>query len=251
MAIIAINGKISSGKDEFCKRLQFNFYYKDDEFIKGKDIMWEDWCQQTHKSPFLVPSKKIKRHAFADKLKLCAAVILGINPEDYEDRNLKENYYVNLLTFELIHNTHLPKDALIINTPLEIEELMDNNKVEDTMWAKHRTFMLQFFGTETCRAKIPHIWVNSTFTNYKDGDNWIITDLRFRNEADFCKSKKDAHLIKIVRPDTDHLAGNAQSEIDLNDYDNFDTIIINDGTLEDFYKKIDEIFEILRIKFNW
>ena len=68
--------------------------------------------------------------------------------------------------------------------------------------------------------------------------NWIITDVRFPNEAKAVKDRGGI-LIRINRPGFEN-TGDHLSEIALDDYKNFDTIIINDGTIEDLSKKIKE-----------
>lgn len=72
--------------------------------------------------------------------------------------------------------------------------------------------------------------------------NIIITDLRRINE--FIAVKKLGFItVKIIKPDRvidrdpSHI-----SEVDLNDC-KFDYVIVNDGTLDQFYEKIDQFLE--------
>jgi hypothetical protein len=69
--------------------------------------------------------------------------------------------------------------------------------------------------------------------------NWIITDTRFPNELQAVKDKGGI-TIKVVRPETDYLAGDHASETAL-DKSKFDYVIVNDGTMDDLVKEIEKI----------
>lgn len=82
--------------------------------------------------------------------------------------------------------------------------------------------------------------------------NWIIPDVRFKNEADVIK-EKDGLLIRVNRPCTTcnkyvnqfcsnpYHVSNHQSEIDLDDYGKFDYVINNDGTVDELILKTKDI----------
>lgn len=94
-------------------------------------------------------------------------------------------------------------------------------------------------------------WINLTLQEIKrqsssqyknlsdDKSNFVVTDLRFINEAKYLK-ENGAILIRVNRPGIkvyDHI-----SETQLDDYANFDFVIENDTTLEDLEKAVDTIF---------
>lgn len=64
--------------------------------------------------------------------------------------------------------------------------------------------LLQFVGTELFRDKIDDaIWVKSLWYRIKDSpDNYVVSDLRFRNELKFFEDNvgKDFVSIKVIRP---------------------------------------------------
>lgn len=73
----------------------------------------------------------------------------------------------------------------------------------------------------------------------------IIPDVRFKNEADYIKSFKDAILLKVERPSIDKSLSiyddKSEQEIDLIEPD---FTIVNDGTLEDLRAKVlDFVFQ--------
>ena len=108
--------------------------------------------------------------------------------------------------------------------------------------------ILQLLGTEAGRQIIhPNIWVNALFANYKPKENWIVTDVRFPNEADIIKDKGGI-MIRINRPGTEsHCGGQHLSETSLDAYDKFDYVIENDGTVQDLIDKVKSLNIVKRI----
>lgn len=141
----------------------------------------------------------------------------------------------------------------------EIVAILTSSPVSDTMSQEGKnTFipgfnmtigeMLQKIGTNALRDHFDtNVWINALMLELnKTTGNFVITDCRFRNEA---QAIKDAGgiLIRVNRPfnpiakksnrDLTHA-----SEIDLDDYDGFDHVILNNGSLEDLEYKINKLF---------
>lgn len=77
-----------------------------------------------------------------------------------------------------------------------------------------------------------------------------ISDARFKVEIDTLKENfDDVVAIKVVRPNFDNgLTSdekNHSTEVDLDDYNKFDYEIINDGSIEDLNKKIEDLMKAL------
>jgi len=69
--------------------------------------------------------------------------------------------------------------------------------------------------------------------------NWIISDVRFPNEAKSIKDREGV-LIRIIRPLTeDKIISNHESENALDHYNDWDYVINNDGSIEDLYHKVE------------
>ncbi len=79
----------------------------------------------------------------------------------------------------------------------------------------------------------PNYWVKSLF-NYLPIENYIVSDLRFKNEFEALKRDK-AFIIRVVR-DTEKI--NHISERDLDDFNGWDVIIENNGTIDELREKI-------------
>jgi len=113
--------------------------------------------------------------------------------------------------------------------------------------------MQQLVGTEAVRNNIHNdAWVLSLFGTYnEDEDYWIVTDVRFKNEAKIIK-EKGGILIRLEGDPLNSKAGDDrnmqhQSEIDLDDYVGFDYVYQNVppiSKLEGFVKIIaKKVFE--------
>ena len=241
--LIGISGKMGSGKDTVGKIIQ--------DLTKIKNSSSES------------PTHQIKK--FADKLKDIVCLLIGCTREQLEDREFKEKelgeewWQYGLI----LENTRKP-----ILYPSKKENIEKQLKVFDNakMYIDKLTprKLLQLLGTEAGRQILhPNIWINALFADYnpkfkgveydnlnKYYPNWIITDVRFPNEAQAIKDKSGI-LIRINRNnffyDEDGkkclLINNHLSETALDDYKDFDHIIENNGSIEDLITKITNIFQ--------
>lgn len=113
--------------------------------------------------------------------------------------------------------------------------------------------LLQFIGTELFREKIDDaVWVKSLWYKIQDDkeSNYVVTDCRFPNELNYLKnSAKDGEFFtfKIIRSGCDGnigLQGHASEAYDLEG----DFRIVNDGTYEALYSKVDGIMYVLGVE---
>ena len=135
------------------------------------------------------------------------------------------------------------------------------------------TQFLQMIGTDWARSRDPDVWIklliaqikdsnvctitntqtnsnnsnnsNNTQTNSNNtqtnSNNYFVSDLRFRNEAIALK-RAGFTCVRIIRDDrVIDRSQTHQSELDLVNWDGWDYVIENNGTLEEFYKKLDII----------
>lgn len=106
--------------------------------------------------------------------------------------------------------------------------------------------LLQKLGTEVGRKIIDeHTWTNIVIRRAEDAlaegaPGVIITGIRYPNELDMIEDL-DGELWWVDRPslaatvNAGHSSENSVSSVD------FDRVILNDGTLEDLYKKVDDL----------
>lgn len=118
--------------------------------------------------------------------------------------------------------------SIVSGLPLEDMFTQEGKNKNVEMWDMTVGRMQQVIGTDLFRNWDNNFWIKSLFADYKDGDNWIVSDMRFKNEADFIKEKggflirlegDPAGVRKVTTRNMDH-----PSETDLDDYKGFDLV---------------------------
>jgi dephospho-CoA kinase len=154
--------------------------------------------------------------------------------------------------------------SLLANVPVENFEDQEFKKQQmSEEWGMTYREFLQKLGTDAMRDGLhSNVWVNALFSDWKPYmhisseesylyassivpgaryPNWVITDVRFPNEADEIK-RRGGLLIQVLRPSIES-SNSHSSETALDDYENFDHVIINDGSIVDFQNEIIQIIE--------
>ena len=235
--IIGIVGKKQSGKDTVCNIIRYISWLKSSK-LWGEVTLnakhFEAVCESEDIAPILSVWEK---HPWAEKLKQCASIILGCHVSSFETESIKESF------------THIP---------------ISNSEGEPMT---HREF-LQVLGTEVGRTIDPNLWVKSMMSDYDKGFKsyptygtdeyrntafvhmntvepcWIMPDTRFLNEVQAIKDRKGI-VIKVNR-DTG-LLDNHISEHALDDYNDYDYVIDNNGTLGELIVKVATMMETLGV----
>ena len=110
-----------------------------------------------------------------------------------------------------------------------------------------RRMFLTKLGSDACNSHLHrNCWVNALFQDYNEKCNWLITDVRFPQEAEAIKSRGGV-IIRITRPDTDKLAGNHISETALDKYTKFDFNIVNNGDIIALEEKVRNVLFQLKL----
>lgn len=279
--IIGVSGKIGSGKDTVGSIIQYLYYEHSDINIDNK-LSYKEFVKTDRTNNILISSVVPEIKKYADKLKDIVCILLSCTREQLEDREFKENllgeewwYYIHPINGDMI--PYINSDSLYNET--------------STLIKLTPRLLLQLIGTECGRQIIhPNIWVNATMIDYVNNEtysdlgnlsanfkysNWIITDVRFPNEADAItkcgginiriqKPNKDLYnycgnvynlenLFKIVHEDTGEypiksyadnnwkiqpaLEHESETALDLYKFD----YIVNHGTIEALIEQVREI----------
>lgn len=218
MSLIAVSGKINSGKDLTGKIIQIltcQFTALDNIDNITEDII--------NKKIWDKPRFTIEK--FANALKNMVCILLGCTRKQLENRDFKEKelgeewWHWYGYNYKLTTNLHDGRVTALFSTEEELIELEKLHKIGFTRKQVKLTprKLLQLIGTECGRDIIhPNIWVNALFSKYnsrfyamdimntevmnvkriyqQNESNWIITDMRFPNEL---KAVKDRSGISI------------------------------------------------------
>lgn len=238
--LIAISGKIGSGKDTVGEIIRKEFlFYRQDEF--GDD------CFDTEKCTFW----EIKK--FASKLKQIVSILTGIPVEDLEKQEVKNSYLGKEWNYD---------DGVRSIVAGGVKTDGKGNYIRKDVRLQVRS-MLQKIGTEAMRDIIhPNIWINALFADYKGifkglpseyipgknltYPNWIITDLRFPNELDAVRERGGITL-RIIRPSIEEASNSLHESETALDGAVLNHVIVNDGTIEDLKNKVLEFLEVYNI----
>lgn len=103
--------------------------------------------------------------------------------------------------------------------------------------------ILQWWGTEYRRAQDPDYWTKAWERKVSGYDlqkvHILVDDVRFMNELKTLQAL-DARIFKIDRPGH-AAAGNHASETALDDYHDWCRVILNDGSLEEFKRQVEQL----------
>ena len=132
------------------------------------------------------------------------------------------------------------------------EQLWGDLKEEvDPLVGKSPRFCLQYVGTEIARACWPDVWLWHLEKNVRhwmaDGLDMVVTDVRMENEAGLIKDL-GGYLIRVDRDQARASNGvpNHSSETALDDWQEWDLVIDNNGSLEELYAQVDRFITALR-----
>lgn len=214
--IVSYSGKIGSGKDLAAQITQ----YLTSPNIGSKGSFLE--CEQNG----FVYDVIYENRKFADKLKDMVCLLLGCTREKLEERDFKEGILPEMWNkWKVGHDYKVPYSEMAWEQyySTQQEAYQAYNKQTDTepeLVQMTPRLLLQLLGTECGRDILhPNIWVNALMSDYKpvahkipnseegaiydsynsamDKDpnfeniypNWVITDMRFPNEADAVKQR--------------------------------------------------------------
>lgn len=243
--IIAISGKKFSGKDTVARILQYYTIPKESRTISITEWLELDLVYEPKVTDKFIPKKQ-----FASKLKEISAYLLNVNVENFEDFSFKSSEINPAIwsVYKVTYSDRLKTHNELFNNFQDAYDFFTqccNMEYECQEPIKHvltyRDFLI-LSGTNGFRNCVhPDVWVYSLFADYKNGDNWIISDLRFKNELEFVKSMP-SFLIRINRENTDTSDNITETDLD-NSMHQFNYIIDNNNTIEDLDLQIQSLIK--------
>jgi len=145
-------------------------------------------------------------------------------------------FYVN----EQLALAHCPKWSCFVSDHQDIQDRPGQTAVTVRR-------ILQWWGTEYRRSQDPDYWTKAWGRKIEQLNlehmHVLIDDVRFMNELRVIK-EHGGLIVKIERPGFDG-ANNHASETSLDEYHDWDDVLLNDGSLEEFDGKVEQLAEQL------
>lgn len=236
--LIGLSGKMGSGKDTVAAIINF---LVSNPGLSNKTIAH----LLTNPSHTMSPGEyTIKK--FAGKLKEIASMLTGYPVHYFEDQDFKKeflpeewDYYV-AITEGVDYNeskkfsTKEDAELMLSFTRSAFERLEIKTSIEKRQMTVRQ--LLQELGTDAMRMGLhPNVWVNALLADYNPPkmsqdfpSKWLVTDVRFENEAQAIKERGGV----LLRVNRDVETGTHPSETSLDEY-KFDYTISNKGSMED------------------
>ena len=197
--LIGISGKAQSGKNTVAEMLSYLYYVDELEKYNKKHNLDKKPPSFEKWSTFEYPYQGLHQYSFGENLKKCLSLCCDIPRANFEDIDFK--------------NSKVP--------------WLDMTYRE----------LLQKFGTAIRNEVSDTFWVDSLLSNYTGNTDWVITDVRFKTEAEAIK-ERGGFLLRIEREGAG--AGNHISEIELDDYQRFNMV------LENNFDSLEKLFEAVK-----
>lgn len=277
--ILGISGKKQSGKSTVGKIVQYliaKYTVEDTVDIFKTPLPNYKYLPFTDETNW-----EIKQ--FAGKLKEICSILTGIPVEDFEKEEVKSSYLGEEWGKYLVEVTQPYSKPLILKFKSKLDrsnrDIWKNSyNTTSSVVIKETTAkitvreLLQKVGTDAMRDVIhPDVWVNALMKDYTSYypessnehlynkfPNWIITDVRFPNEAKAIKDRqgivirvnrpfkvegvyeKDESGFDVLKYTTNRSISLHESETALDDY-SFDYVIENSGTIEELIEKVKQM----------
>lgn len=183
-------------------------------------------------SDHLIRKLGFERQSFADPLKDLVCETYGLNRDQTDNQGEKEQAILRLPAIasdkfsEVIHN--------IMSGEFK--------EVEGTKyWTPRALCILEGSIKRSVNSKF---WVQKALDKIMPGEDTIISDLRYKSEASQIREwaeKKGEKVIFIRINRFESSPSQDPSERDMDDYQGFDYVVKNKGTLEEFLVEIEKI----------
>jgi len=172
-------------------------------------------------------------------------MIIGIAGNKFAGKDTVADYITSHFNFKKLYFSHPLKIMCKSLFNLSDNQLHGSDKeIIDPYWNKSPRELMQIVGTNLFRNNFnKNIWILSLKQHIKPTNNYVISDVRFLNEAKMIQ-QLNGTIIKIYRsPNID--SHESESEINLIK-ENY--ILNNTSSLETLYKNINTIINKINIK---
>ena len=267
--LIGISGKIGSGKDTVGKIIQYHtlqperFECKTPEEFVGSSAYFrkkpiKEWTkEELFNDNFFLREMNVSLYQikkFADKLKERIAITWGIDRQKLESQDFKNQLvpqlgitWRELMQLEGEKMREIDEDYWCKALFSEYGVIQENYYQDGRKGLLHPNYPREYpnkvVEPKDCNLTESNNWEikdkNETFEKKEVYPNWIITDVRYPNEAKAIKEKGGITL--RVNRKTNNTSSH-ESETALDNYQDWDYVIDNNGSIEDLIKKVKDLW---------
>jgi len=227
----------------------FFYLIQNDEEFESRSAEYRKIC---------IPTKTSGSALYiTEEFDLSKKILVGMIGRAGSGKDTVADYLCDKFSFSKLAFADPLKKAVQVVFDIPDDFMFDREKREMELphwpgWSTRK--FLQFVGTELFRNQVDQdVWVKNAVSRASRGYRSVISDVRFPNEVDrttaLLPDDVKCVFIRVTRPDHDGAASGIKghaSEAHIDEL-NADIDILNDGTLEDLYVKIDSVMsEILK-----
>lgn len=175
------------------------------------------------------------------------AKIIGFGHKAQSGKDTAGQHLAMKYGFATVSFAHRLREAASLVTKIPLEEFYGDNKLKfNKLWQMTHREILQRFGTDALRNHFDeNVWVKAAMVNLTPLGSYVFTDVRFPNEAGAIKAAGGT-VIRIDRKCDDYtIDRNHPSETSLDEWNDWDYIVDNNGTLREFHENLDTIMQEL------
>ncbi|WP_095080317.1 deoxynucleotide monophosphate kinase [Pseudomonas sp. Irchel s3h17] len=178
-------------------------------------------------------------------------LLIGLAGRARTGKTTAANHLANVHGFQTYAFADPLREGLMNIFNLSPCDFDDDRKEQPIGWlGRSARELMQSMGTEWGRNMVhPELWLLLAEQNLEflgqaqdTATGFVISDLRFENEADFVR-KRGGIVIHVLRPDATEVNPHA-SEMGIGIQDN-DLVLHNEGALDDLFGQLDEFFDAL------
>ena len=169
-------------------------------------------------------------------------MIFGITGQKGSGKDTLGSFLVSEYGYSLTWFAEPLKEALRHGLRMSQEQLYGHQDVKEAIDPRYGVsprHAMQTLGTEWGRKLIhPDVWVNSCMDKALSGGDWVIPDVRFRNEARAIQ-KHGGYVIEVIR-ETTYAEDSHASETSFNRFTP-DMTVYNNGSVQDLMEWAKEV----------
>ncbi len=194
----------------------------------------------------LIEEFGFRRVSFADSLRFICSEAFDVDYELFSNARQKEMKFDTAFILDKSYSSSLidsiEKEAAYYNISLNYDKQALKEFILNKKFTTPRE-ILQFVGTEVVRDRInPDFWILVAEAIIKNSvqKRIVITDCRFKNERLMLKNSLGAHLLRLKRASSNK--STHVSENSLGSDKEYDKVILNNQSIDQVQKKIEEYY---------